>query len=279
MRRKFDGVIEIVLRINERLADRIFVRHGRQRRHFRDHADRGDHALVRIRNIGEVVIEGRQRADAAGHHRHRMRVAPEALEEPAHLLVHHRVVGHPIVEIRLLRGGRQFAIEQQVAGFQKIAMLGDLLDRIAAIKQDAFVAVDIGDLGFATSGRGEAGIVSEDASLLVKLADVHDVGTNRSLVKRKRPVLVAKGQCAGFGGSTGLCTHDRALSFPPGGPRPSHRRDGSEPHQARRERSGCWVTHPSVHCKMRPLGACVRQQHRQHKDGMALYRCVEATPL
>ena len=32
------GVVEIVLRIDERLADRIFERHRRDRRHFRDHA-------------------------------------------------------------------------------------------------------------------------------------------------------------------------------------------------------------------------------------------------
>ena len=104
---------------------------------------------MRIGDVGGVVIEGRERADAAGHHRHRMRVAPEALEEPAHLLVHHRVVGHAVVEIGLLRRRRQLAVEQEVAGLQEVAVLGELLDRIAAIEQDAFVAVDIGDLGFA----------------------------------------------------------------------------------------------------------------------------------
>ena len=72
------GVVELVLRINEGLADRIFVGHRGDRRHLGDHADRGDHALVRIGDVGGVVIEGRQRADAAAHHRHRMRVAAEA---------------------------------------------------------------------------------------------------------------------------------------------------------------------------------------------------------
>ena len=76
-----------------------------------------------------------------------MRVAPEALEEPAHLLVHHGVARDAIVEVRLLGGGRQFAVEQQIAGLEEVAVLGQLLDRIAAIEQDAFVAVDIGDLG------------------------------------------------------------------------------------------------------------------------------------
>ena len=59
------GVVEIVLRIHEGLADGIFVGHGGERRHLRDHAHGGDHALVRIIDVGRVVIEGRERADAA----------------------------------------------------------------------------------------------------------------------------------------------------------------------------------------------------------------------
>ena len=46
------GVIERVLRIHERLADRVFVGHRRDRRHFRDQPVRGDHALRRIGDVG-----------------------------------------------------------------------------------------------------------------------------------------------------------------------------------------------------------------------------------
>src|SRR3954469_3361937 len=100
-----------------------------------------------------------------------MGVTPESLEEPAHLFVNHRVVRHPIIEIGFLSCSRQLAIKQQVAGFEKLTVLSDLLDGIAAIEQNPFIAIDIGNLGFAASGRREAGIVSEYASLLVKLAD------------------------------------------------------------------------------------------------------------
>ncbi len=165
-------VVERVLRIHEGLADRVFVGHRRQRRDLRDHAHRGDHALVRIGDVGRVVIEGRHRADRGDHHRHRMRVAAEALEEAGHLLVHHRVARHAIVEIGLLRGGRQFAVQQQVAGLEEVAVLGQLLDRIAAIEQHALVAVDVGDLRFAARRRREAGIEGEHAGLAVERADV-----------------------------------------------------------------------------------------------------------
>ena len=71
-----------------------------------------------------------------------MRVAAEAGEEARHLLVHHGVARDAIVEIVLLRLGRQLAVEQQVADFEEVAVLGQLLDRVAAMQQDALVAVD-----------------------------------------------------------------------------------------------------------------------------------------
>ncbi len=49
--------IEIVLRVNEWLADVIFVGHGGKGRDLGNHADRSDHALMRIRNVRRVVIE------------------------------------------------------------------------------------------------------------------------------------------------------------------------------------------------------------------------------
>ena len=195
------GIVEIVLGINERLADRIFIRHGGERRHFRDHAQRRDHALHRIGDVGGVVIERRQRADRAGHDRHRMRVAAEALEEAAHLLMHHGVARDAIVEVGLLRRRRQFAVEQQVTGFEEVAVFGQLLDRVAAVEQDAFIAVDVGDLGLAACGRGEAGVVGEHPALAVELGDVHHVGADGALVDREVPILVTDGNRAGwFGG-------------------------------------------------------------------------------
>ena len=110
-----------------------------------------------------------------------MGVAAEALEEPAHLLVHHRVVGDAVVEVGLLRRGRQLAVEQQIADLEEVAVLGELLDRIAAIEQHALVAVDIGDLRLAARRRGEAGIVGEHPGLAVELGDVDDVGADGAL--------------------------------------------------------------------------------------------------
>ena len=152
----------------------------------------------RIVDVGAVVIEGRQRADHAAHHRHRVRVAAEAAEEAAICSCTMVWWVMRVVELGLLRGGRQFAVQQQVADLQEIAVLGQLLDRIAAIEQDALVAVDVGDVGFAARGRGEAGIVGEDAGLAVELADVDHIRPDRAVENRELAVLVADGDGAGF---------------------------------------------------------------------------------
>src|SRR3984893_3069775 len=59
-------------------------------------------------------------------------------------------------------------------------MLGDLLDRIAAIEQHTFVAVNIGDLRFATRRRGETRIVGEHSGLGIELADIENRRTDCS---------------------------------------------------------------------------------------------------
>ena len=146
----------------------------------------------------EVVVERRQGADTADHDRHRVRVAPEALEEPHHLLVDHRVTAHAIVEIGFLGFGWQFAVQQEIAGFQEVAVLGQLLDRIAAVEQDAFVAVDVGDLQLAARRRGEAGIIGEHPGLPIQLGDVDHLRANGPFVDGKRAALVAHGERGGL---------------------------------------------------------------------------------
>ena len=94
----------------------------------------------------EFVIEGGEGADARHHHRHRMSVTTETVEETVHLVVDHRVAGDAIVELGLLRRGRQFAVQEQVAGLEKIAVLSELVDRVAPVEEHALVAVNVGDL-------------------------------------------------------------------------------------------------------------------------------------
>ena len=170
------GVVEAVARIDERLADRVLVGPGDDRRHLGDHPDRRHLALPGVGDVGRVVVEGRHRAHGAADDRHRVRVAPEAAEEVGHLLVQHGVVGDPADEVLELRRGRQLAVEQQVGDLEEVRLLGELLDRIAAVEQLALLAVDVGDRALAGAGRGVAGVEGEDAAVGVEPADVDDVG-------------------------------------------------------------------------------------------------------
>ena len=76
---------------------------------------------------------------------HRVRVVLEALHELLDVLVQHRVERDLARPRLLLRRGRQLAEQDQVRGLEEVALLGELLDRIAAVEQDALVAVDVGD--------------------------------------------------------------------------------------------------------------------------------------
>ena len=97
-----------------------------------------------------------------------MRVTAEAGVEPRHLLVHHGVLDDAVVEREVLLAGRQFAVKQQIAGLDEAAVLGELIDRIAAIEQDALVAVDESDLRLAARRGRKARIVGEAPGVLVE---------------------------------------------------------------------------------------------------------------
>ena len=118
---------------------------------------------MRIGNVGGIVIKCRQAPNDTDHNGHRVGVAAKTGIKPAHLLMQHRVIGHTIVEILLLRWCRQFAVKEQVAGLEEIAVFGELIDRVSAIKKRAFITINEGDVGFAACRGGEPRIVCERA--------------------------------------------------------------------------------------------------------------------
>ncbi len=111
-----------------------------------------------------------------------MRVATETTEKARHLLMHHGVMRHAIIEIRFLALGRQFAVKEQVAGLQKIAVFGELFDRISAVQQNSFVAVNVGDLRLAGCRGSKTRIVCECAGVLVECTNVHDIRSDGPLL-------------------------------------------------------------------------------------------------
>jgi len=57
------------------------------------------------------------------------------VKKPRQLLVHHGVARDRAIEFLLLLPVGQLPEQQQVADFEKVALLGKLLDRIAAVQK------------------------------------------------------------------------------------------------------------------------------------------------
>ncbi len=171
------GIRKIVARVHHGLAHGVLVDHGCQCRHLGYQAYRRDLAMLRVIDVERVMVERGQCADHSAHDGHGVGIAAEAVEEGLQLLVNHGVVLDVADELGLLLGSRQFAVEQQVAGFKVVGLFGELLDRIAAVQQDSGIAVDVGDLRLARSGRHEAWVESE-AARGSQTPDVDYIGTN-----------------------------------------------------------------------------------------------------
>ena len=165
-------VVERVVRVDVGLAHRLLVGVGRDRRQLRQQPDGRDLDLLGIQRIQGVLIERGQRTHRAGQHRHRVSVAREPVEQPAQVLVQHGVPLDPANEVVQLGLGGQLAVDQQVGHLEVGGTLGQLFDRVAAVTQDADVAVDVGDLGLARRSVREPDIQRDVTGRLEQLADV-----------------------------------------------------------------------------------------------------------
>ncbi|MNR36885.1 hypothetical protein D3C85_1548600 [compost metagenome] len=92
------------------------------------------------------------------------------------------MLGHALDEVGLFGFVRQFTVQQQVTGFEVVAVLCELLDGVAAVQQLALVAVDVRDCRLAGCRREEAGVIREHAGLAVQLANINHVRANVALV-------------------------------------------------------------------------------------------------
>ncbi len=107
------------------------------------------------------------------------------------------MVGDDVDELVELFLVGQLAVQDQVRHFQEAALLGELLDGVAAVLQYPLVAVDVSDAGAAARRGHEAGVVSELPGLGVERADVdhiraHRAGEHRE-IHRRRAVAEAQG--------------------------------------------------------------------------------------
>ena len=135
-------------------------------------------ALV-VEDVLGVEVEGAERGERRDEHPHRVGVVVEPVDEPlAHVLVDERVVGDVVGPRLQLRLVGQLAVQQEVGDLEVRRVLGELLDGIAAVAQDAGVAVEVGDLRLARRRRQVGRVVHEQGrvELAERRAGEHAVG-------------------------------------------------------------------------------------------------------
>ena len=170
-----------VVRVEERLADRLLVGVGGDGRQLGQQPDRRQLDLLLVQRVHRVRVVRGERVDRAGQHRHRVRVAGEAVEEPLEVLVQQGVPLDLGGELLQLVGRRQLAVDQQVADLDERRLLGQLLDRVAAVAQDARVAVDVGDRALGRRGVDEPAVERGVAGLGQQRPQRDAVGSLRRL--------------------------------------------------------------------------------------------------
>ena len=96
-------------------------------------------------NLLRLRVEGRHGGNGADQNTHRVGVVAEGLDELDQAVVQEEVALDPVLPPveALLRG--QLAVEEQVGNLQVGALLRQLLDRVATILENAFVAINEGD--------------------------------------------------------------------------------------------------------------------------------------
>jgi hypothetical protein len=104
-----------------------------------------------------------------------MRVVAEPVQVLLDVLVDVRVVGDRVDELVELLPARQLAVQEQVRDLEVARLLGQLLDGVAAVLEDALVAVDEGDGAPAVRGVEERRVVAHETEVVIVDLDLAQV--------------------------------------------------------------------------------------------------------
>src|ERR1700737_2905240 len=104
-----------------------------------------------------------------------------------------RVMSDVVSPILQLRRRGQFAMQEQIRGFQVGAFFREVFDGITAITQDAGVAIDVCDLADAGGGVIEGRVVAHHAKIFGVNPDLAEVGGTDGAVR--------DGELVGFAGA------------------------------------------------------------------------------
>jgi hypothetical protein len=109
--------------------------------------------------------------------------------------VHERVDGDLADPFLELLGRRQVAVDEQIGDLEIGRLLGELLDRVAAVLEDAVLAVEVGDLRATRRRVHERRVVGHEPEVVVGDLDLAEVRRadravhDLDLVAAARPVV------------------------------------------------------------------------------------------
>src|SRR5205807_2606538 len=87
---------------------------------------------------------------------------------------------------------RQLAEEDEISRLEIVAVLGELLDRIAAVEQDAFLTVDVRDRAPAIRGVHERGVVRHEPEVVRRRLDLAQIHRANRAVLNGQLVLLPR---------------------------------------------------------------------------------------
>src|SRR6185437_7207078 len=163
----------------------------RQRRSLGDQPDDLVVARLLLEDPFRFRIKRREGRDGADEHPHRVGVMVEAVDELLDVLVNDRVVRDLVDPAVQLGGRRKLPVEEQIRGLEERALLGELLDRVAAVLQDSLVAVDERDGAAARRRVHEGGVVRHQPEIVVGCFDLAEIGCPNCSVLNRQLVAFA----------------------------------------------------------------------------------------
>ncbi len=161
------------LRTDHVLAQRPPVRVRRDGRRLGQQQHGGQLDRGRVERVHALGVVARQRGDRGGQHGHRVGVGGERPDQRLEVVVQVRVALDPLDPAGQLLVGRELTVDEQVGDLEERGLLGQLVDRVAAVEQDALAAVDVGDGRLARRGVHEARVDRHGARLAQQGGD-HD---------------------------------------------------------------------------------------------------------
>ena len=87
-----------------------------------------------------------------------MRVATKAAAHAGNLLMHQAMAGNRVFEVLIAGFVRRISAQQNPRHFQEVALARQLIDRIAAVQQNALFGIDPRDGRLTACGVSKAGV-------------------------------------------------------------------------------------------------------------------------